>query len=346
MLTLVPGISGGSETYARELCRGLARSGSLDYTAFVPVIAPDSGDGLPTEVLAGYRASTGRARRLAAMALAAARPESLRRRMACCDVVHFPLTVPVPSVGMPSVVTLHDLQHIDLPSLFSRAERAYRSRAYDRAARTADAVIVVSRFVKERAVASLGLDPARVHVVAEGVDYERFSPGDEPRGAFLLYPARPWPHKNHERLLEAFARLRVDRPELRLVLTGAGSERLAGIPGVEARGTVPPDELLSLYRQAACLVFPSLYEGFGLPPLEAMACGCPVAAANAGALPEVCGDAAVLFDPHQPEAIVNGVTEALARADELRKLGLEHAARFSWDDAARGHDAVYAATAR
>jgi glycosyltransferase involved in cell wall biosynthesis len=345
MLTLVPGVSGGSETYARELCRALARSGSLDYRALAPRIAPDAGDGLPSEVVHEYRAATGSSARLLTMALAAARPGPLRRRLAGCDVVHYPLTVPLPRAEVPTVVTLHDVQHIDLAPLFSRAERAFRKLAYDRAARTADAVVVISEFVKQRAVATLGLDPARVHVVPEAVERERFSPGSEPREPFLLYPARPWPHKNHERLLEAFGRLRADRPELRLVLTGAGSERLAGIPGVDARGAVPLDELASLYRRAACLVFPSLYEGFGLPPLEAMASGCPVAAASVAALPEVCGDAAVLFDPRDPMAIAAGVAAALERAEELSRLGLERAARFSWDDAAKGHDDAYRAAA-
>jgi glycosyltransferase involved in cell wall biosynthesis len=341
MLTLVPGISGGSETYARELCRALARSGELSYRAFVPTIAPDAGDGLPGEIVPEHRTSPRTTARLLGLAVTTVRPGSARRRLAGCDVVHYPLTVPLPTVRQPTVVTLHDVQHVDLAPLFSRAQRAWRRRTYDRAAAEAAAVVVVSEFVRERAVATLGLDAARVHVVPAGVDTAAFSPGSEEREPLLLYPARPWPHKNHGRLLEAFALLRARRPELRLVLTGAGSERLAGIPGVDARGSVTTRELVSLYRRAACLVFPSLYEGFGLPPLEAMASGCPVAAARAGALPEVCGEAAVLFDPRDPQAIAAGVEEALERAEELRALGRVHAAAFSWDAAARGHDAVY-----
>ena len=131
-------------------------------------------------------------------------------------------------------------------------------------------------------------------------------------------------------------------PELRLVLTGGGLEQLEPLPaGVERLGIVPLEELASLYRRAACLVFPSLYEGFGLPPIEAMACGCPVAASNAGAIPEICGPAAVLFDPKSVEAIATGVREALALADELREEGIARAAAFTWEETARLHDAIY-----
>jgi glycosyltransferase involved in cell wall biosynthesis len=102
---------------------------------------------------------------------------------------------------------------------------------------------------------------------------------------------------------------------------------------------------VSLYRRASALVFPSLYEGFGLPPVEAMACGCPVAASRAGSVPEVVGDAAVLFDPHHSDSIAAGIVEALDRADELAARGLERAAAFTWDATARAHDRVYEAAA-
>ena len=105
---------------------------------------------------------------------------------------------------------------------------------------------------------------------------------------------------------------------------------------------MPPQELVSLYRRAAAVVFPSLYEGFGLPPLEALACGCPVASSDRGSLPEVLGAAAVLFDPEDPAAIAAGVSEALERASELGARGIERAAAFTWEATARAHDEVYA----
>jgi glycosyltransferase involved in cell wall biosynthesis len=266
--------------------------------------------------------------------------------MRTLDVLHHPLTVPVPRGPAARVVTLHDLQHHDLPELLSRSRRAFRSVAYDRAARRARAVVVLSEFARSRALALLALDPSRVHVVPHGVDHTVFRPGDEPRDAFLLYPARPWKHKNHVLLLQAFTDLRREIPGLRLLLTGDGLESLSPLPeGAERLGYVSRNELVSLYRRAACLVFPSLYEGFGLPLLEAMACGCPVAAANRGAIPETCGDAAVLFDPEDVHAIVNGVRDALARADELGERGIARAAGFTWEATALRHEAVYRAAA-
>ena len=140
---------------------------------------------------------------------------------------------------------------------------------------------------------------------------------------------------------EAFALLRREHPELELVLTGGGHERHTVPEGVVVRGLVPRDELVSLYRRAACLVFPSLYEGFGQPPLEAMACGCPVACSRAAALPEAVGDAAVLFDPERPEEIAAAVAAALAEPERWSAAGVARAAAFSWAETARRHEEVY-----
>jgi glycosyltransferase involved in cell wall biosynthesis len=252
------------------------------------------------------------------------------------------LTLRLPAVDAPTVVTLHDVQHLDLPQLFGRGERAFRAVAWHRSIKASARVVVPSGFVRDRAIAKLGLEPGRVDVVHSGVDHQRFTPASTEREAFLLYPARRWPHKNHNRLFEAFAQLRAERPGLRLVLIGdphAG----ASPDGVEALGIVSPDELTALYQRAAALVFPSLYEGFGQPPLEAMACGCPVACSNAGALPEVVGDAARLFDPHDPAAIAAAVRDVLDAPTEWQRLGLERAASFSWETTAHGYDDAYRA---
>jgi len=340
LLTLVPGELGGSETYVRELLRALAEVGELEYRVLLPPAAAELETGLPSEIATEYRPARTPRERLVAMAAAATRPAPLRARLRESDVVHYPLTIRLPAVDAPTVVTLHDVQHLDLPRLFGRAERAFRDVAWHRSVRSADRVVVPSGFVRDRAVETLGLDPARVVVIHSGVDHARFRPGSAEREAFLLYPARRWPHKNHQRLFEAFGRLRAERPGLRLVLTGDGSP--AATPGgVEALGLVSPDALVDLYHRAAALVFPSLYEGFGQPPLEAMACGCPVACSNAGALPEVVGDAARLFDPRDPAEIAAAVRDVLDTPDDWSRRGLERAAAFSWEATARGHEDVY-----
>jgi glycosyltransferase involved in cell wall biosynthesis len=339
LLTLVPGQLGGSETYVRELLRALVRVGELDYRVLLPPAAPDAAEGLPCELATEYRRAQTIPQRLVAMGVAAARPGPLRAHLRNARVVHYPLTLRLPPAA-PSVVTLHDVQHLDLPAMFPRAERAFRAVAWHRSARGADRVIVMSEFVRERAVERLGLDASRVRVVPLGLDHAQLAPGGPEREPFVLYPARRWPHKNHERLFAAFALVRRERPELRLVLTGGGT--FGALPdGVEARGHLAWPEVVSLMQRASALVFPSLYEGFGLPPLEAMACGCPVASSDAAALPETTGDAARLFDPYDPRAIADALLDVLAEPEPWVARGLSRAAGFSWEATARGTEAVY-----
>jgi glycosyltransferase involved in cell wall biosynthesis len=344
LLTLSPGESGGSETYARQLLRALGRVGTNDYMVLVPARAKDAAEGLPTVEVKDPPVGRRGPLRIATMALAARRTRAVTTHVAEFDVLHYPLTVPSPGTQAPTVVTLHDTQHRDLPEFFGPARKSFRRIAYDRAARGAAAVVVTSEFVRGRAIELLDLAPSRVHVVPHAIDHSVFRIGDEELEPIILYPARPWPHKNHTRLFEAFASLRETRPQLRLVLTGGGLDRLEPLPeGVESLGSVPAEQLASLYRRAACLVYPSLYEGFGLPVLEAMACGCPVAASNAGAIPEIAGDAAVLFDPTDVEAMAAAMLEADGRREELRERGLARAIGYTWDESARRHDDVYRA---
>jgi glycosyltransferase involved in cell wall biosynthesis len=339
LLTLVPGISGGSETYARELVRALGRTGTNDYRVFLPSIATDV-DGLPAEVVGEYGASRSTAGRIAAMSRAWFRGDRLRRRFQGLDAVHYPLTVTVPRIdALPTVTTILDVQHERLPEFFSRSERAYRRVVYARSARESRLVITISEHAAQAIVERLGVPAERVRPIHLGLDHGLFRPGDEPREDYLLYPAREWPHKNHALLFEAHRELRRRHPGLELLLTSYAG----GVPeGVRTLGHVTREELAGLYRRAAALVFPSLYEGFGQPPLEAMACGCPVACSNAASLPEVVGDAARLFDPRSAEAIVDAVEDVLASPEAWRERGLRRAAAFSWDETARRHEAVYA----
>jgi glycosyltransferase involved in cell wall biosynthesis len=259
-------------------------------------------------------------------------------------VVHFPLTVPAPrpARNQALVQSLLDVQHLDLPHLFTRTELAYRRRFYEGTARTANAVVTISEFAKTRMIELLGIAASRIEVAHLGVDSEKFIPNCGEREEFVLYPARGWPHKNHARLIAAMTLVRRERPEMRLVLTGGGLGSLGDLPEwVDRRGLVSNEELRSLYRSASVLAFPSLYEGFGLPPLEAMASGCPVAASNTGSIPEVCGDAAELFEPTDVDAISAGILLALQRGPTLTRAGLRQVKNFTWERCRDVHAQVY-----
>lgn len=346
MLSLVPDGMGGSETYARRLAAGLTARRDVRVQLLLPRNAAGFGDGAPEQLARAVVARSSTLGRLRAIGTAWLSSPWLQRRFRSADVVHYPFTVavPRPSSRHTEVITVHDVQHHDLPQLFSRAERVFRTFAYDIPAKRADLVITISEFARDRIIHHLGIDPQRIRVVPLGVDFEMYTPNFDERERFLLYPARGWAHKNHARLLEAMQIVRQSAPDLKLVLTGGNLESLGTLPDwVERRGVVSTAELHELYRRATALVFPSLYEGFGLPPLEAMASGCPVAAARAGSIPEVCGEAAVLFDPLDPSDIARGIREAMARSGELTRLGVAHAADFSWDHCVDGHLAAYRA---
>jgi len=172
----------------------------------------------------------------------------------------------------------------------------------------------------------------------------------------VLYPANLWPHKNHNRLIEAFGNI-ADH-ELELVLTGQdygrgeGLQRAVARAGVAGRvhhlGHVRADELPALMRAAEAMIFPSLYEGFGSPPLEAMACGCPVASSSRASLAEIIGNATLTLDPDSVESITEAI-ERIARDTDLRERlrdrGMRHAASFTWQACAERHLAVYSRVA-
>ncbi len=239
---------------------------------------------------------------------------------------------------VPTVVTVHDLAVLRHPQAFPRWTRTYAPVAVPRVLRAAHSVIAVSEFTASELESLLRVPREKIHIVPNAVD-DTFTP-DGPRadGNYVLAVGTLEPRKNLARAIDAATRIGVD---LRVV--GA-----RGWGGVEARGAnvkwlgkVDDDELARQYRGALCVVYPSLYEGFGLPVLEAMACGAAVVTSAGGATGEVAADAAVLVDPLDADAIANGMTDAIARRDELRPRGLERARMFSWDDAARHTQHVY-----
>jgi glycosyltransferase involved in cell wall biosynthesis len=344
MLTLVPGGMGGGETYARGLLRGLASRRDIAATTYVSQTGAGFSGRIPEVVCPEISGGGSSKERILALVTGLIRRKALLTRMEGNDVFHVPfaVNVPVPRRSMPSVQTLCDVQHRDLPHLFSRVERLYRRVFYERAARKADAVVTISRFAKQTIVDHLKIDPDKVFIAPLAVDADEFTPNIGERENFIFYPARGWAHKNHATLFAAMRILQSEQPDLRLVLTGGGLERLTDVPeNVDVKGLVPFAELLELYRRAKCLVFPSLYEGFGLPPLEAMASGCPVASSTAGSLPEVCGDAAVMFDPNSPRAIADGIMDAIARTAELQAKGFLQVKKFTWESCAEAHEVAY-----
>ena len=264
-----------------------------------------------------------------------------RSRRDGMDVLHCPTHRAPLRSAVPLVVTFHDLAVLRHPESFNSWTRNYSRVVLPRVARTARRLIAVSEFTRRELLELLDVPEEKVRVIPNAVG-DPFRPqGDATHGDYVLAVSTLEPRKNLPRLVEAFRRARLDG--LRLLVAGGpgwGGVRVEG-DGVRWLGEVGDEELARLYRGARCVAYVSLYEGFGLPVLEAMACGAPVVAARNEAAEEVAGDAAVLVDPLDPEAIAAGLAEAVERRDELRARGLERAAAFSWADAARATVEVY-----
>lgn len=252
--------------------------------------------------------------------------------------------------GPPVVVTVHGFAPITLPGreYFGTLRGALTSRHHARAklkqwrelGPRVSALIAVSEFTRSEIVSLTGFPGDRIGVCLHGVNSEYFSrdPGVG-RGRYFLHISNDEPRKNLARVVRAFARFR-KRQDVELVLklpeTQAG--RYAGIDGVRViSGMLGTDELADLYRRALGFVFPSLYEGFGLPILEAMACGCPVITSSVTACPEVAGNAALLVDPRDEGAIFQAMEALASGRDDLVASGLERASRFTWQDSAQCH---------
>lgn len=292
------------------------------------------------------RAARGLARELGYLPVALPR-EAARLEL---DLLHCPVGLAPVRSAVPLAVTLHDVMALDHPEWFTRGNVLQQRLVLGPALRRASAILTPSEHSRDRAVARLGLDPQRVHVTPWGVD-ERFSPGPRPtdllerlgvRGRYLLTVGMLQPRKNLEAALAAFERLR-GRHDVELVVAGSRGwrdetlvERLHSSPEgecVHLTGHVSDDELVGLYRGAECFLFPSRYEGFGFPPLEAMACGVPTVSSDRASLPEVVGDAGVLVDPDDPAAMAEAVEALLssrALRDETVARGRERAGKFTW----------------
>ncbi len=250
------------------------------------------------------------------------------------DVLHC-TTMRVPLRARPPVVaTVHDVAVLRQPGSFPVWHRTTGRLALRQAVRTADAIVTVSSSTKDELVELLGLSPDRVRVIGNGVDpvFTESGPGAE--GDYVLAVATLEPRKNLARAVEA---ARLAGVELRV----AGAKGWGGVDVPGWVGRPDDEELATLYRGARCLVFPSLYEGFGIPILEAMACGTPVVTSRGGATEEVAGGAAVLVDPLDPSAIAAGIAEAEHRRSELVELGEARARAFTWQRVADEVEALW-----
>lgn len=286
------------------------------------------------------------------------------------DLLHCPYFASPVSSPCRTVVTIHDVIPFLMPEYRGPWWAMFYWALVRAAARRADMVITDSSASRQDIARKLGIKPGKITVTPLGVSDSlgrrltgeqrssllgRFAIG----GPFILYVGGLDVRKNVKSLLQAFAIARRGRPEFpRLVIAGkpqsantrvfpdlgAGVEALGLSGGVVFTGPVSDDEKRALYQSTDLFVFPSLYEGFGLPPLEAMAAGAPVVASNRSSIPEVVGDAGLLIDPIDVEAMANAITRALddpGLREELRRRGLERASEFAWERTARQTLAVY-----
>jgi len=265
------------------------------------------------------------------------------------DVLHVQYAAPFPCFT-PIVATIHDLSFIDVPQYMPRLERNLLRVAVGRTARIACRIVTVSEFSKRRLLSYYGLPAERV-IVAPNAAGAQFTPGPAPGPApendpYILMTGDLHPRKNHLGAIRAFAAFAERNADFKYRFKIAGREtgfaaeirRQAAASGAGNRidflGYVPDRELPALYRDAALCVYPSFYEGFGLPVLEAMASGTPVVTSNATALAEVAGKAAVLTNPEDAREICQAMEAAIANRTALAEAGLRRAREFSWRESA------------
>ena len=251
-------------------------------------------------------------------------PLGLRRSARGLDLLHCTTFRGPARASVPVVLTVHDLAVLRHPEWFPRWHRQYGRIGLRRVLRRADALVAVTDFTRHEVVELAGIAETRVHVVPNGVDETFVAEGPRAEGDYVLAVGTLEPRKNLARTVEA---ARLAGVELRVV--GARGWGGVEVPGWVGEAT--DAELASLYRGARCVLFPSLYEGFGLPVLEAMACGVPVVTSKGGATEEVAGGAAVLVDPLDASSIAGGIAEAEARRDELVERGRARAREFTWE---------------
>ncbi|CAN5160342.1 N/A [soil metagenome] len=254
------------------------------------------------------------------------------------DVLHCPTYRGPLKSSRPLVVTVHDLAVLRHPETFNRWTRTYSPRVVPRVLRSASLIIAVSEFTRNELVELLDVPREKIRVVPNAVEEEFTREGPSAEGEYVLTVGTLEPRKNLSRLVEAARRADV---ELRVVGARGWGEVEVGGNGVRWLGEVSDRELAALYRGARCVAYPSLYEGFGIPVLEAMACGVPVVTTRGSAMEEVADGAAVLVDARDAAEIAVGIERATADRDQLVARGLERARAFRWDAIGEATVSVY-----
>jgi glycosyltransferase involved in cell wall biosynthesis len=275
-------------------------------------------------------------------------------------------TLMAPLVRIPRSVVIHmkTMHAFTAPASVSPLARAYRRMSYPRSVRIAEAVVINSKSLRSEVQKYLDVDPRKLRLVYESIDHELFKPGDAdearariaPYGVskpFALFVSTLWPYKNADGLLRAWALARNEAGDRQLVIVGRGDDhyvaRLRSLAAeldiasdVVFAGGIPLEDTVPFYRAADVLVYPSFNETFGLPILEAMACGCPVVTSDTSSMPEVAGGAAVLCDPKAPASIARAIIDAIGSGrDRMRDAGIRRAAEFTWGATAASTLDVY-----
>jgi glycosyltransferase involved in cell wall biosynthesis len=279
-----------------------------------------------------------------------------------CDLLHFPIQIMLPyDVRTPSIVSCMDIQHEYLPSFFSSKQLLARQMIYKRSLLRAKHTIVISDFVKDSLHEKYQIDNAKMTTVHLCINEKLFNserreklPLKKMPDKYLFYPAATWPHKNHERLLQAFSLVAKQFSDISLVLSGIAVQKKSHIEKlinelklsrkVHVLGYLEYSEIPLIYQNAYALIFPSLYEGFGLPVIEAMYAGCPVICSNDTSLPEIAGKAAIYFNPLDVDDIARAAIYILNNPDKRADLiteGKKNVLRFSGSKLARETIAVY-----
>lgn len=353
LLWMVPGVVGGSETYLTRLLQGLAeRPTEFDYTIFALPQFAEAYPDLSKTFKMGVAPVSGSFKSFRVAGENSWLAAQCRKRN--IDLVHHAGgIVPMIRAARP-VLTIHDLQYLFYPEYFSATKLSYLKRMVPRSAEVARLVLTPSEYSRRTVIERLNIDPSIVIVVPHGISpREGSGEGIAVRerygidGRFFMYPAITYPHKNHLVLIEAFAKIAAQYPDTNLVFTGAkGSMEVRLAQEIRERqitdrvkrlGYIPSADLDALYREAVAMVFPSRFEGFGAPVLEAMARGCPVIAADATALPEVVEDAGTLVSPDNPEQWSQAMSDLLENEDArafLSTKGIKRAATYTWDRSA------------